>query len=69
MEILFWYDLQKKVNVFLCKSWVPFFKSSKIGRRFAQIFNRSKLLGVCLHPPPPTPLERKGHAGFRGPFF
>jgi len=45
---------KKNLDVFFCKRWAPIFQIKNVGRHFrpdfAWIFNRSKILGVRLHP-------------------
>jgi len=65
MKTYFWCVLQKGLDLFFCKRWVPFFLSqttlgaifaqifrdfAQIFRDFAWIFDKSKLLGVQVHP-------------------
>jgi len=52
---------KKALHLFFCKSWAPFLKWNNVGhhlcpdfakifREFAQIFDKSKLFVVCVHP-------------------
>jgi len=72
MKTFFGVNSKKSLNLFFCKCWAPFFEVKNVGRQFcaefqgfaqifrgfARMFDKSKLLGVCLNPLHPRLLHR-----------